>query len=50
MAGKIVETMFGKGQTKNEDKPVGGKILIYLDNGKKILCSPKNLKLIGFWD
>lgn len=50
MAGKIVETKLGRGQTKNGDKPVNGKIIVYLDNGKKILCDPKNIKPIGFWD
>ena len=46
MAGKIVETKLGRGQTKNGDKPVNGKIIVYLDNGKKILCDPKNIKPI----
>ncbi len=50
MAGKIVETKLGVGQTEDKDKPVNGKILVYLGNGKKVLCDPKNIKLIGFWD
>ncbi len=50
MPGKIVETKQGKGQTKNSDKLFNGKIFVYLENGKKILCSPENIKLIGFYD
>ncbi len=50
MAGKIVEVKLGKGQTNNNDKPVNGKIIVYLDNGQKVLCDPKNIKIIGFWD
>ncbi len=50
MSGKIVETKQGKGQTKNSDKLFNGKIFVYLENGKKILCSYENIKLIGFYD
>ncbi len=50
MAGKIVETKLGKGQTSNTDKPVNGKIVVYLGNNIKILCDPKNIKVIGNWD
>ncbi len=50
MAGKIVETKLGKGQMNNNDKPVKGKIIVYLYDGKKVICDPKNIKIIGFWD
>ena len=51
MPGKIVETKSGAiGQTDNKDAPVNGKILVRLANGLKMLCDPKNLKLIGYWD
>lgn len=51
MAGKIVETKKGiVGQTDNKDKSVNGKIIVYIGNGKKILCDPKTLILKGYWD
>jgi len=50
MAGKIVLTNSGQGDTNNKDKPVNGKIIVYLNNGKKILCDPLKIKIIGFWD
>ncbi len=51
MPGKIVVTSTGKnGRTKNTDKPMNGKVIVYLDDGPKILCRPENLKVIGFWD
>ena len=50
MAGRIVETKLGKGQTNNNDKPVNGKILVYLTDGRKIICDPKNIKIVGLWD
>lgn len=50
MAGKIVLTKHGQGQTKNTDKPVAGKVIVYLADGRKILCNPANLKIVGFWD
>lgn len=50
MAGRIVETKSGKGKTDNKDQPVNGKIMVYLDDGTKILCDPKNIKVIGYWD
>ncbi len=50
MAGKVVETQDGlKGYTKNEDPTKFGKVLVYLENGKKILCDPKKLKPVGYW-
>lgn len=50
MAGKIVQTRTGQGKTKNGDKAVNGKIKVYLDNGASILCDPKKIRSIGFWD
>ncbi len=51
MAGKVVKTKSGKqGRTKNGDKTVKGKIKVYLDDGKLLLCSPENLTPLGFWD
>ena len=50
MAGKIVEVKSGIGVTKNSDKPVNGKILVYLADDKKVLVDPKNIKIIGFYD
>lgn len=48
--GLVVETKSGKGQTKNGDPAIKDKIPVYLDDGRKILCSPQNIKLIGYWD
>ena len=53
--GKLVETKFGLGYTKNSDDPINGKIPVYLNNPKegspkKILCDPKNIKVIGYYD
>lgn len=50
-SGYIVQTKSGKtGQTRHSDRPVNGKIPVYLENGSMILCSPENLKKIGFVD
>lgn len=49
-SGTIVETKLGPGITKNEDKPVYGKIPVYLNDGKKVLCSIQNIKVVGFYD
>jgi len=50
MAGKIVQTESGRGQTTNGEAPINGKIIVRLDNGKKILCDVKKIKFLGFWD
>lgn len=50
MPGKIVMTKYGQGKLKNEDKPVGDKLLVYFDDGKNRLMRPKDLEPIGFWD
>lgn len=50
MPGKIVEIKGVKGKTKAEDKPVSGKVKVYLENGIKMLVRPENIKVVGFWD
>lgn len=50
MPGKIVETEYGQGKTKNEDKPIASKILVYFDDGKNRLIPIEKLKIIGYWD
>lgn len=48
--GYLVETPQGKGRTFHDDSPINGKIAIYLSDGRKLLCSPDKVKLIGFVD
>lgn len=51
MPGKVVKTKSGQtGKTKNGDQAINGKIKVYLDNGTHMLCDPKTLTPIGFWD
>ena len=51
MPGKIVKTKTGHvGRTRNGDKPVNGKVVVHLDDGKKILCNAKDLIMKGYWD
>lgn len=50
MAGKYVKTSSGIGKTKNADKLVNGKVMVYLHSGKNILCDPKKIELIGFYE
>lgn len=49
-AGTLVETKLGPGITKNEDSPINGKVPVYLNDGRKVLCSLQNIKIIGFYD
>lgn len=49
-SGTYVETKLGLGCTKNEDSPVNGKVPVYLNDGRKVLCSVENIKVIGFYD
>lgn len=49
-SGLKVETKLGVGITKNDDSPVHGKIPVYLDNGSKVLCSIKNIYVLGYYD
>jgi hypothetical protein len=39
-----------QGKTKNSDKLVGGKILVYFDDGSKGLVSLHNIKIEGYYD
>ncbi|MEK6828843.1 MAG: hypothetical protein AABY15_01865 [Nanoarchaeota archaeon] len=57
ISAKIVETKSGKkGYVYNDDPILGKKVKVrvvdekYIETGEKILCSPENLKLIGFKD
>jgi len=49
-SGTIVETKLGPGVTKNEDNAVNGKVPVYLNDGRKVLCSIQNIKIVGFYD
>lgn len=49
-SGTLVQTKFGPGYTKNEDSAVYGKVPVYLNDGRKILCSMENITVIGFYD
>lgn len=49
-SGTFVETKLGHGYTKNEDNLVNGKMPVYLNDGRKVLCSIHNIKIIGFYD
>lgn len=50
-SGKLVQTKQGDGYTKNTDPLINGKICVYLSHtGKKILCDPKNVKTLGYYD
>jgi hypothetical protein len=48
--GKIVRTKLGEGYTINSEKLVHGKVVVYLEDGRKVLCDPEKLKLVGFYD
>ncbi len=48
--GYIVETKSGYGRTYHHEKPLNGKILVYLDSGGKLLCSREKLSIKGFID
>lgn len=54
--GKLVSTEYGTGKIKNSDKPVNGKIIVYLDmpspklaRGQNVLIDPEKIEVIGFW-
>lgn len=49
-AGYLVEARSGKGRTYHNKDMVNGKVQVFLDDGRKMLCSPEKLKLIGFVD
>lgn len=50
--GRIVEVNGKRGRTKNSDRPVNGKILVYYfgEDNRQSLVSPENIKYIGFID
>ena len=50
--GKIVETKTGKrGKVYYEDNKINGKVVVRLDeDDRKLLCDPKTLKRIGYFD
>lgn len=58
MAGKIVKiqssSLFSSfikiGKTKNSDNPINGKIMVYMENGTKLLVKPEKITVIGFYD
>lgn len=50
-SGKLVQTKFGDGYTKSSDPIINGKIPVYISKtGQKILCDPKNIKVLGYYD
>jgi hypothetical protein len=49
-AGYLVEARSGKGRTYHNKDFVNGKVQVFLDDGRKMLCDPKTLKLKGFID
>jgi len=49
--GCIVTTATGlTGRTYNKEDLVNGKVCVYLEDNKKMLCTPSKLKVIGFID
>lgn len=53
--GRLVQTKQGIGYTKNSDELINGKVCVYLSkpgegNSPRILCDPKNITLLGFYD
>lgn len=50
-SGRIVECQDGKkGRAYNADPDCRGKLIVYMDDGGKRLCSPKNVKITGYFD
>ena len=49
-SGYIVKTKTGVGKTYHSHKLIGGKKQVFLNDGRKVLCSPENLKVVGFID
>lgn len=49
-SGAIVKVKLGDGITKNEDKLIYGKVPVYLNDGRKVLCTPEKIKIIGYYD
>lgn len=49
-AGYLVEAKSGKGRTYHNKELVNGKVQVFLADGRKMLCDPEKLKVIGFID
>ena len=50
-SGYLVQTMTGfYGRTYHKDPHVNGKLLVYTEDGKKLLCRPDNIIFKGFID
>lgn len=49
-SGYLVETKFGNGRVYHKESLINGKIPVFFEDGRKILFSEQNLKLIGFVD
>ncbi len=47
---KIVETKLGIGKILNTDAVHKNKLKVLLEDGRKVLCSPDKVKIIGFID
>lgn len=48
--GKIVKVNGVEGKTKNSDKPINGKVIVYIDGLRNMLVRPEKIKIIGFYD
>lgn len=49
-SGYLVEAKSGKGRTYHNKKLVNDKVQVFLADGRKMLCDPTKLKVIGFID
>lgn len=50
-SGYLIETQSGlKGRTYSNENGVNNKIVVHLENGTKMLCTPSKIKIIGFID
>jgi len=49
-SGKIVQTKLGEGHTKDKEKLINGKVPVYLHDGRRVLCNPEKIKILGFYD
>lgn len=50
MPGKIVKTKAGTGKTDDNNKLIGDKILVYLDDGRNMLIHSSDLEIIDYWE
>lgn len=49
-SGRVVEVKSGRGIIPNNAVPINGKMPMQMDDGRKLLCSQENIKLIGYYD